>query len=207
MTGVALCVWRVPPYRVPALLWRLTRARRAPGVTFGKLLGTGRDRRFGPSSLDPTRWVTLTVGETPPGDEDLRLELRPIASRGRWSGVSPFEGSGEAAEGAVLALTRARLRPARALRFWRAIGAPAQALAHAPGLLAAFGVGEAPLGWPGTVSLWRSTADLVEFAYHQPAHRRVIGRTPTEGWYAEELFARFAVVRVLGDRDVIGWSS
>jgi hypothetical protein len=106
----------------------------------------------------------------------------------------------------VLALTRARLRPSRAIRFWRALDAPARAVDQAPGLLAAFGIGEAPLGWPGTVSLWRSTSDLVEFAYRQSEHRRVIDRSPTELWYAEELFARFAVVRVSGNRNVIGWN-
>jgi hypothetical protein len=92
------------------------------------------------------------------------------------------------------------------LRFWRAIGPPAFTAARAPGLVAAFGIGEAPLGWQGTVSLWRSMSDLVEFAYRQPAHTQVVRRSPTEGWYAEELFARFAVVRVSGDRDVIGWN-
>jgi hypothetical protein len=190
---------------VPALVWRLSRERRrAPG--FAKLLGTGRDGRFGPSSVDPTRWATLVVGDPPPGSENLRLELRPITSRGTWSGRAPFHGTGEPADGLVLALTRARLRPSRAVRFWRALDAPARAAGQAPGLLAAFGIGEAPLAWPGTVSLWRSTSDLVEFAYRQSEHRQVIDRSPTELWYAEELFARFAVVRVSGNRNVIGWT-
>jgi hypothetical protein len=105
----------------------------------------------------------------------------------------------------VLALTRARLRPSRAAGFWRAIGPPAAGLRGATGLLAGFGIGEAPLGWQGTVSVWRSWGDLVEFAYRHPAHRKVIEATPAQRWYAEELFARFAVVRVSGDRDVIGW--
>jgi hypothetical protein len=33
----------------------------------------------------------------------------------------------------------------------------------------------------------------------------VIARTPTDRWYAEELFARFAVLGISGDRDVLGW--
>ncbi|BCB82625.1 hypothetical protein Pflav_090350 [Phytohabitans flavus] len=76
----------------------------------------------------------------------------------------------------------------------------------APGLLTRFGIGEAPIGWQGTVSVWRNTADLVEFAYRHPEHRTAILRTPTEGWYAEDLFARFAVLDVMGDRKVVGWS-
>ena len=68
-----------------------------------------------------------------------------------------------------------------------------------------FGVGEAPLGWQGTVSLWRNGQDLVEFAYHQTHHRQAMQRSSTMRWYAEELFARFDVLDVTGERDVIGW--
>ncbi len=110
-----------------------------------------------------------------------------------------------ALDGMVLALTRARLRPTRALTFWRAIPPVARELAAAPGLLARFGIGEAPIGWQGTVSLWRDAADLTRFAYRQPEHRAVIARTSTAGWYAEELFARFAVRRISGDKSVLGW--
>ena len=78
-------------------------------------------------------------------------------------------------------------------------------LAAAPGLLARFGVGEAPVGWQGTVSVWRSAADLTAFAYRQPEHRAVIARTPADRWYAEELFARFAVRDISGDQAVLGW--
>ena len=78
-------------------------------------------------------------------------------------------------------------------------------LAAAPGLLARFGMGEAPIGWQGTVSVWRNAADLIRFAYRQPQHRAVVARTATDGWYAEDLFARFAVLGVSGDKDVLGW--
>jgi len=33
----------------------------------------------------------------------------------------------------------------------------------------------------------------------------VIARTPTDRWYAEDLFARFAVDGITGDRAVLGW--
>jgi hypothetical protein len=33
----------------------------------------------------------------------------------------------------------------------------------------------------------------------------VIARTPVDRWYAEELFARFAVREISGDRSVLGW--
>ncbi|HEX5492963.1 MAG TPA: monooxygenase, partial [Mycobacteriales bacterium] len=75
-------------------------------------------------------------------------------------------------------------------------------LRTAPGLLLALGIGEAPVGVQGTFSLWRSSGALHDFAYRcGTAHAEVVRRTPTSGWYAEELFARFAVLDVRGTID------
>ncbi|WP_091463360.1 monooxygenase [Micromonospora inyonensis] len=225
---VTLHVWQVGRSDLPRVLPRMAlgprRLRATDGVRFAKLLGTGTGTGFGPGDVDPTRWAALTVwtsAEAAAGFDDspvgrswarlarasVRLDLRPVASRGEWSRRRPFGApAGGRVTGPVLALTRARLRPRRALTFWRAVPPVAAALHHAPGLLARFGVGEAPLGWQGTVSLWRDPASLVEFAYRHPEHRAAIARTPTEGWYAEELFARFEVRAVTGARAVLGWT-
>ncbi|WP_326556745.1 monooxygenase [Micromonospora sp. NBC_01796] len=227
---VTLHVWRLPRRAVPRALIRMAvdrrRLRATPGVAFAKLLGTGTGSGFGPTDADLTRWAALVVWADPAraaGFDDspvgrawgriatscARLDLRPLASRGRWAGAEPFGNpttrSGSV-DGPVLALTRARLRPARAATFWRAIPAVAAALPDTPGLTARFGIGEAPLGWQGTVSVWRSSADLLAFAYRQPEHQNAIMRTPTERWYAEELFARFEVRAVRGDRTVLDWT-
>lgn len=212
--SVTLHVWRVPRRAVGAAVLRMAFARRElAGVEFGKFLGTGTGSTFGPGDTDVTRWAALTVSDAPvyfPGwdalaERQARVDLEPLVSRGAWAGRNPFHPTGRKTDGMVVALTRARLRPTRALRFWRAVPAVAREVAAAPGLLARFGVGEAPVGWQGTVSVWRSTADLTTFAYRQPEHRAVIARTPTDGWYAEELFARFAVRDLTGDRTVLGW--
>jgi hypothetical protein len=210
---VTLHVWRVPPRLVPAAMLRLGLARRPRNVRFAKFLGTGTGVTFGPSDADLTRYAAVTVSEQPvhfAGWDRLaitaaRVDLEPLSSRGRWSGAEPFGNPAKKADGMVLVLTRARLRPSRALTFWRAIPTVAAELAGAPGLLARFGIGEAPIGWQGTVSLWRDAADLTRFAYRQPEHRAVIARTPVDRWYAEELFARFAVRGITGDRAVLGW--
>ena len=73
-------------------------------------------------------------------------------------------------------------------------------------MICAFGVGEAPVGFQGTISLWRSAADVVRFAYRQPEHAAVVASTHRQRWYAEELFARFHVLDIAGDREVIGWT-
>ncbi|MGI5237156.1 monooxygenase [Dactylosporangium sp. CA-139066] len=162
------------------------------------------------------------------------LTLEPIASRGTWSRSAPFtpinpeksgmddggereirkgdkgeeeeqgrRGGGDS--GPVAVLTRARLRPRQAVAFWRAIDPVARSLRDAEGLYCAFGVGEAPVGFQGTVSVWRSAADVVRFAYRRPEHAAVVQRTAAQRWYAEELFARFRVLGIDGDREVIGW--
>jgi hypothetical protein len=70
-------------------------------------------------------------------------------------------------------------------------------LRERPGLRAAVGIGEAPVGLQGTFSLWDSSAALKDFA-RADAHAAVVARTEPERWYAEELFARFAVTDARG---------
>ena len=224
-SAVTLHVWRVPARGLPRVAGRLAtdRAalRRLPGVGFAKLLGTARG--FGPTRPDLTRWAALLAWSDAEAaarfDESrparawralasayCRIDLRALSARGRWAGREPFTPvPPDHRDGPVLALTRARLRPRRAVTFWRALRAPAAAVPGADGLITAFGIGEAPLGWQGTISVWHDTAHLVEFAYRNPDHRRVVDESPGRQWYAEELFARFAVVAVAGDHDVIGW--
>jgi hypothetical protein len=137
--------------------------------------------------------------------EQWRLELIPLGAHGSWSGRAPFGTPAPRRwDGPVAAVTRARLTVRRAATFWRAVPPVAAALQPhraAGGLLAAFGVGEAPAGWQGTLSVWRDAADLRAFAYQGAAHTAAIRRTKETGWYAEELFARFGVVRADGSLD------
>ncbi|HEU4346965.1 MAG TPA: monooxygenase, partial [Actinoplanes sp.] len=159
---VTLHVWRVAKRELGSTLPRMAteprRLRALPGVRFAKVLGTGKGVTFGLGDADPTRFAALVAWDGP-GDpaavdrrwrHKVRLDLTPLSSRGAWAGRNPFEPDPAATEtGPVLALTRARLRPAKALAFWRAIPAVAREVAAAPGLLARFGIGEAPIGWQG----------------------------------------------------------
>ncbi|GAC1440475.1 MAG: hypothetical protein NVSMB55_05260 [Mycobacteriales bacterium] len=217
---VTLHLWRVPPSKVPAALLRMAtergRARRTPGVRFAKLMGTGDGRTFTVRDSDPTRWAAITTWtSTAAADryavagrwdaiaaESLRIDLAPIASRGRWSGRTPFGSpTPRRVTGPVVAITRARLSTLKAASFWKSVPPVSAELHRSPGLLAAVGIGEAPIGLQGTFSLWRDSDALREFAHRGPQHADAVRRTATEGWYVEELFARFEVVGSRGTLD------
>lgn len=223
---VELRVWGVD--RVLPALGRMSSGRRVlrrtPGLRFAKLLGTGTARTFTLESADLRHWAALTVWHDADAasaasdsvvfrrwressTEELRITMRPLRSKGRWSRVDPFEtvrsstdhdASGPDWAGPVAALTRARLRPTKMGSFWRAVPPVATELAGAQGNRLALGVGELPLGVQGTFSIWDSAQDLTGFAYRSPAHLSAVRRTAPSRWYAEELFARLAVTEVVG---------
>ena len=99
---------------------------------------------------------------------------------------------------AFIAITRARIKWLKNIKFWSSVPPVTGALRESAGLIGAIGIGEAPLGLQGTFSLWRDESSLKEFAYRGVAHTRVIKSTHREQWYAEELFARFAVIDKAG---------
>jgi hypothetical protein len=220
---VTLHLWRVPRRAVPAAVLRMGVDRRAvrgtAGVRFAKLLGTGDGGTFTVRDADPRRWGLLASWADRASarafersavaarwrrlaEETWRAELRPLSARGRWSGRQPFgTPAGGRWDGPVAAVTRARLRPARARSFWRSVPPVAADLREQPGLRLAVGIGEAPVGLQGTFSLWESAAAMRAFAYAGAAHRAVVARTAPEGWYAEELFARFGVEATDGSVD------
>lgn len=223
---VELRVWGVD--RVLPALGRMSSGRRAlrrtPGLRFAKLLGTGTARTFTLGSADLRHWAALTVwdddeaaraaedspvlrGWRESSTEELRVTMRPLRSKGRWSRVDPFgsdrPGTGRSDavaqwSGPVAALTRARLRPTTMVSFWRAVPPVAAELALSQGNRLALGVGELPLRVQGTFSVWDTAQNLADFAYRSPAHMSAVRRTQPARWYAEELFARFAVTDVVG---------
>lgn len=220
---VTLQLWRVPARRVGTALARVAldrpALRRTPGLRFVKLLGTGSGRTFTPGDVSPRRWALLATWDTVAdaagfadspvvrrwdrlSEERWAVDLRPLHSRGRWSGRAPFgDPSPSPYAGAVAAITRARIAIPKALTFWRAVPPVAADLHRAAGLRLAVGIGEAPVGLQGTFSLWSSAEALRDFAYRRPAHVVAVRRTAQERWYAEELFARFAVLHAEGTVD------
>ena len=190
--------------------------RRSPGLSFAKTLGCGKGETFTPSDLDISRWgFIFTIDEShleyfdnskvvtrwrERAQSEFRVLLDPLSSRGSWSGVNPFTFRNQiaTANSEVVAITRARISWRQSLTFWRAVPPVTHSLRLHPGLLAAFGIGEAPIGLQGTFSHWISASALREFAYQGDAHKEVIAATQRSHWYTEELFARFSVREVRG---------
>ncbi len=217
---VTVHVWGISARRIPQAFANMARGnrgtRRSPGVMFTKQLGTGGDD-FNVNDPDPLHWVLLTVWENEEyaaaadklpavrrwdqiANEQWRIDLSPLASHGQWSKSEPF-GTLPAPtrqQGPVASVTRARLAPRTALTFWRAVPPVARSLRESPGLVTAFGIGEAPVGFQGTFSVWESAEALRAYAYDGAAHSQAIARTGEVGWYSEELFSRHAVIRSVG---------
>ena len=174
--------------------------RRIRGLRFAKLLGTGHGRTFTSGDADPRHWALLASWDTaadrarlrhaprgragtPLAEERWRADLRPLSSRGLWSGRTPFgdprpsrTGAAGSPDGPIAVLTRARLAPAgRHLLARRAAGR--RRPATSPGLRFARGIGEAPLGLQATFSVWDDVRRCAAFAYDGPAHRDAIADT------------------------------
>jgi hypothetical protein len=185
---------------------------RSPNVGFFKSLGTGKGETFTPADANSLRWgLIVQVKDLEAFDQSLVVErwrkrsvdefravLEPISSHGKWAGKEPFVATAKDWDGQVVAITRARIKWHQNFRFWRSVPPVTISLKSAPGLLAAIGIGEAPIGLQGTFSLWESSAAIKNFAYKGAAHQKAIADTATYNWYSEELFARFAVREVRG---------
>lgn len=97
----------------------------------------------------------------------------------------------------VAALTRASIRPAKTMAFWRYAPAAQADLEQASGCLLAMGLGEAPLVRQCTFSVWDTTESLMAYA-HQGAHRQAIAAAARHGFFSESLFVRMRVLRMSG---------
>lgn len=217
---VSLHIWGVATRHVPTAISHMARHRRParalPGVRFAKLLGTGTGRTFTPRDADPHHWGMLVCWDDEPGparlaesriardweriaDESATWILRPMSSRGLWSGQHPFgDPTPTRWDGPVAAITRGRIKPRMWRTFWSAVPPVALDVHGGGGLTFAMGIGEAPVGLQGTFSTWSDGAALTDFAHRRSPHQRVIAQTAQLGWYSEELFARFALLSAHG---------
>jgi hypothetical protein len=208
--------WTIKPRAIPFAILAMALDRfaltRSKNVGFYKSLGTGKGETFTPADANSLRWgLVAQVNDLDAFDQSMvvkrwrknsigefRAVLEPISSHGKWAGKEPFVASVKDWTGPVAAITRARIKWHQNFRFWSSVPPVTISLKSAPGLMAAIGIGEAPIGLQGTFSLWESSAAIKDFAYKGAAHQKAIADTATYNWYSEELFARFAVKDMRG---------
>ena len=210
--------WRIKmvflPIAIVFMAINKIQLKRLPGISFIKMLGTGKGESFTPKDADPTRWgILVTISENQISNLDksfvirswqkickkeYRVILKPISSHGFWSRKQPFSVENFDWSAKIAAVTRARIVWRKNVIFWRAVPPVTESLHQSPGLLNAIGIGEAPIGLQGTFSVWKDAASLRDFAYKGRAHSEAIKATSAQQWYSEELFARFAVIEERG---------
>lgn len=196
----------------------------APGLQFQKMMGTGKNFGLWPdfsqyvflatwaSEADAVRFFASDAWRpflpvTPSGESTSGLGtlfLEPFKSHGQWGGINPFEAPSMPSQTPqpalpVAVLTRATIRTSQLFDFWRNVPAARQRLnGQGDKLLLAIGSGEVPLVQQCTLSVWRDAATVDQFAYRQSGHKEIVKKTRQRNWYAEELFARFWVIRAEG---------
>ena len=201
-------------------LWMLPQMQRSkrpiralPGLDFAFLMGTGGGGGF---STRPNLavWTLLSawadgasalaaLDAAPFGArrgkarETMTLFLAPTSSRGTWGGHG-FEPDDDLnAGGPVAAVTRASVRAKALVPFWRRVPAISDALVAGSGARLALGMGEVPYLHQVTFSVWEDVAAMRRFA-SGPAHGEAARRVYENGWFSEELFARFRVLGATG---------
>lgn len=132
--------------------------------------------------------------------ESATVYMSPLSARGSWSGVNPFVPEPVPADpqGPLAVLTRASVKPGRALRFWRRVPDISAVIGQDPNVLFKIGIGEVPLLHQITYSIWPDAASMARFARGDGPHGRAIQAVRAEGWFTDELYARFRVLGVEG---------
>lgn len=129
--------------------------------------------------------------------EEMTLFLTPTSAKGTWAGEQPFEVSAEST-GPIAALTRATVKPKIAAKFWGRVPGISSVIGKDPNVMFKIGIGEVPMLHQVTFSIWPDAASMAQFARKDGPHAEAIRAVRTEGWFKEELYARFRVDAVEG---------
>ncbi|ABD53061.1 spheroidene monooxygenase [Jannaschia sp. CCS1] len=132
--------------------------------------------------------------------EAMTLFLTSTSARGTWAGTEPFATSGDPG-GPIAALTRATIKPRIAAKFWGRVPGISTAIGNDPNVLFKIGIGEVPMLHQVTFSIWPDATSMADFARKDGPHAKAIHAVRSEGWFKEELYARFNVDAVDGTWD------
>ena len=181
---------------------------RTPDIGFWKLCGSGSGEGFTPvpntavyAILATWPDIATAKARTSTGvfarymgraAENWTVFLQTQSSRGQWSGKEPFAPDATATPGPLAALTRATIKPRILARFWGRVPNISAKIGADSNVMFKIGIGEVPMLHQVTFSIWPSEAAMAAFARTGP-HAEAIRAVRDEGWFAEELYARFAV--------------
>jgi len=207
--------------RPDALWWGWSRIvsrdrplRHLKGLRFAKALGSGFEGGFGVRPSKDRQGLFLVFDGQAAADDFLAdsptlqgyadharelfvTQLRATSARGLWSGQPLGVSAVAPPDGVIAALTRASIRPGKALQFWP-LAPPAQvALEAAPGCRLAVGLGEAPLLRQATFSIWDNAAAMEAYA-RSGAHGLAARTSYRDGFFSETMFARFVPLMMRG---------
>ena len=183
--------------------------KRTPDIGFWKLCGSGTGEGFTPKPNLSVYAVLATWPDEATAKreiargmfaryrdksvEDWTVFMSPTSARGDWAGVQPFVASDVAGSGPIAALTRASVKPSMARRFWGRVPNISAVIGTDTSVLFKLGIGEKPLVHQVTFSIWPDAAAMNNFARTGP-HAEAIKAVRTDGWFSEELYARFALI-------------
>ncbi|SDZ48366.1 spheroidene monooxygenase [Jannaschia faecimaris] len=195
--------------------------RRVPDIGFWKLCGSGTGEGFTPLPNAAVyailaTWPDLQTARArlsqaavfsryrAQAAEDWTVFMSTSTVRGAWSGICPFSPCPAAdTTGPLAALTRATVKPAILSRFWGRVPDISRVIGTDPNVMFKIGIGEVPWLHQVTFSIWPDAAAMANFARTGP-HAEAIRAVREEGWFREELYARFTL---LGDQGSWGGRS
>ncbi|MEM9438767.1 MAG: spheroidene monooxygenase [Pseudomonadota bacterium] len=183
---------------------------RVPDVGFWKLCGSGTGEGFTPVPNTAVYAILCTWPDADTAKERVESDgffgryrrkaveswtvyMTPTQARGNWSGTQPFVAAEEPPHGPLAALTRATVKPANILRFWRRVPDISKVIGLDENVAFKIGIGEVPWMQQVTFSIWPSARAMAAFARHDGPHARAIRAVREGAWFNEELYARFAV--------------
>lgn len=182
------------------------------GLTFYKLLGTGRGNGFNPYP-DFSTYALITIWESRNLAKSFLLTsnlmnvytkiavstdyflMNCIKSNGFWGGVNPFISVDKMDDTSQIAvLTRAKIKVSKLFSFWKYVPASSRPLKTNKDLLFTKGIGEIPVLNMATFSVWKNLEAMKNFAYQSQEHIKAMRKTRELKWYSEELFVRFVIL-------------
>ncbi|MDA8585501.1 spheroidene monooxygenase [Rhodobacteraceae bacterium] len=186
---------------------------RIPHIGFWKLCGSGSGEGFTPIPNTAVYAVLATWpdAKSAKAAQDTQIFQRYRAQaaetwtvlmatdtvRGAWSGQTPFTASKQDTTGPLAAITRATIKPSILTKFWRRVPNISAVIGRDPNVIFKIGIGEIPWLHQVTFSIWPDAATMHNFARTGP-HADAIKAVRADGWFNEELYARFALLSDTG---------